>query len=267
MSRFRRERIYASVELDRVALVRLGADGVPRDQAVVVLTLDPERPDEWGKAARATLTAPAWRNFPRNVVLSDRLVRYVVMERPQGVRSSAELRLACEARFQASFERPAAEWEIAIDARPFAHDIFACGVSRRLLDAVRALFAAEASLASVQPFLVCELRRLARRLPAECWFIAVARDCVTLAGIRRGACRFTRVLAMDQPTLPMIRDALEREALLTGELGADAPVLIAGVLEGDPATGNMRRLDAPGWGAQTSHWASGFRLALAERWA
>ena len=267
MSRFRRERVYASVELDRMALVRLGADGVPRDEAIVDLALDPERPDEWSKAARATLAAPAWRDLPRTVVLSDRLVRYIVMERPQGVRSSAELRLACEARFQASFERPASDLEIAIDARPFAHDIFACGVSRRLLETVRALFAAEGGLASVQPFLVCELQRLARRLPAECWFIAVARDCMTLAGIRRGACRFTRVLAAERPTLPMIQDALEREALLTGELDADAPILIAGVLEGDPAASNMRRLDAPGWGAQTSHWASGFRLALAERWA
>ena len=143
MSRFRRERVYASVELDRVALVRLGADGLPQDEAVVDLVLDPEHPDEWSKAARPALAAPAWRGPARTVVLSDRLVRYVVMERPQGVRSSAELRLACEARFQASFERPASEWEIAIDARPFADDIFACGVSRRLLDAVRGLFAAQ----------------------------------------------------------------------------------------------------------------------------
>ena len=267
MSPFRRERVYASVELDRVALVRLGADGVPRDEAVIDLALDPEHPQEWSKAARATLAVPSLRNVPRIVVLSDRLVRYVVMERPQGVRSSAELRLACEARFQTSFERPAAEWEIAIDARPCARDVFACGVSRRLLDAVRGLFAAEGSVASVQPFLVCELQRLARRLPAECWFIAVARDCVTLAGIRHGVCRFVRVLASDQPTLQTIRDALEREALLTGEIAADAPVLIAGVVEGDAAASDMRRLDAPAWGAQTSSWASGFRLALAARWS
>src|SRR5262245_55941534 len=145
VSLFKRERVYASVELDRVALVRLGADGVPREDAVIALALDPERPDEWIKAAHATLAAPAWRNVPRNVVMSDRLVRYIVMDRPQGVRSSAELRLACEARFQASLERPAAEWEIAIDARPFARHLFACGASRRLLDAVRALFAAEGS--------------------------------------------------------------------------------------------------------------------------
>lgn len=267
MSRFRRERVYASVELDRVALVRLGADGVPHDETVIASALEPERSEDWIKAVRTALARPGWRSLHRHVVLSDRLVRFIVMERPQGVRSGAELRLACEARFQASFERPAAEWEIAIDARPFARHVFACGVSRRLLDAVRTPFTAGGTLASIQPFLVCELRRLARRFPAECWFIAVTRDCVTLAGIRRGECRFVRVLAVEQPTLAMIRDALERETLLTGELSADAPVLIAGVLEDDLAASDMRRLDAPAWGAQTSSWASGFRLALAARWS
>jgi hypothetical protein len=177
------------------------------------------------------------------------------------------LRLACEARFQASFERPAAEWEIAMDARPFDRLIFACGVSRRLIDAVRAVFAVKGSLDSLQPFLVCELRRLARRLPSECWFVAVARDCVTLAGINRGECRATRVLAAEHPGLSMIEAALEREKLLSGELAPDAPVLIAGVLDEDLTATAMRRLDQPSWGTQSSHWASGFRLALAERWA
>ena len=267
MSRFKRDRVYASVELDRVALVRLNADGAPREDAVMPLALDPEQPEAWSKAARAALAEPQWRDVPRNVVMSDRLVRYMVMERPQGVRSGAELRLACEARFQASFERPAAEWEIAIDARPFARHIFACGVSRRLIDAVRAVFSLEGSLASLQPFLVCELRRLARRLPGECWFVVVARDCVTLAGIKHGECRVIRVLTAEQPNLGLIRDALERETLLTGQLAADAPVLIAGVLQDDLASSAMRRLDAPSWGTQSSHWANGFRLALAERWA
>jgi hypothetical protein len=189
------------------------------------------------------------------------------MERPQGVRSSAELRLACEARFQSSFERPAQEWEIAIDLRPFAQRFLACAVSRRLLDAVRAAFAAQGQLQSVQPFLVCELRRVARRLPAQCWFVAVARDCVTLAGVARNDCRRIRVLAAEQPTLPMIQEALERESLLTGEFATDAPVLIAGVIQADFAASALRRVDSPSWGTQPTDWTRGYRLALSERWA
>jgi hypothetical protein len=266
VSLFRRERVYASVELDRVALVRLGADGVLREEAVIACALDPERPDAWLKAVGATLAAPAWRDVARGVVLSDRLVRYVVMERPQGVRSRAELQLACEARFQASFERPANEWEIALDAHAFAQRYLACGVVRRLLDAVRAAFGAEGKLVSLQPFLVCELRRLARRLPDDCWFVAAARDCVTLAGLAGGEYRLVRVFAVEQPTVSMIRDALERESMLTGEIAPHAAVLFAGVLQGDGGAA-MRRLDAPNWGAQPTQWTSGFRLALAERWS
>lgn len=267
MSRFRRDRIYASVELDRTALVRLGGDGEPREEAIVEMPLDPERPQEWAGAVRATLGQPAWRSAPRSVVLSDRLVRYVAMERPRGVRSSAELELACEARFQSSFERPANEWEIAIDARPFSPRVFACGAARAALDAIRAPFAGQGALLSLKPFLVCELQRLARRLPAECWFVAVARDCLALAGIARGECRFARVLAAERPSASLIEDTLAREALLAGEVAADAPVMIAGVLEGDAAASGLRRMDAPSWRTQPRHWTSGYRLALAERWS
>ena len=111
MSLFRRERIFASVEIDRVVLVRLGVDGAALDEAVIALSLDPEQPAEALRAVGAALAAPAWSGTARSVVLSDRLVRYLVVRRPDGVRSRAELRLACEARVQSSFERPASEWE------------------------------------------------------------------------------------------------------------------------------------------------------------
>jgi hypothetical protein len=267
VSLFRRERLYASVELDRLALVRLGSDGVAREQAVMALPLDPERPDEWRREVEHTLASPLWRDAPCSVVLSDRLVRYAIMERPEGLRSGAELRLACEARFQASFDRPARDWEIALDARAFARHYLACGILRRFLDVIRAVFATRSRLVSVRPFLICELRRVARRLPGDCWFIVAARDCVALAGIAARECRRIRVLAVEQPTAAMIQGALEREMLLGGELAPNAPVLVAGVLQGDLGANAMRRIDAARWGSQPNHWTSGFRVALSERWA
>ena len=267
MSLFRREHVFVSVELDRVALVRLGANGDVREQAVIPVALDPARPAENLKAIEDALAAPAWRGAPCNVVLSDRLVHYVVIERPEGVRSSKELRLACEARFQSSFGHPAGEWEIAIDLRPFARRYFACGIARGFVDALRATFAVEGKLASLRPFLVCELQRRARRLPAECWFVAAAHDCITLVGIAAGECRLARVLAVEDPTIATIQDALNREMLLSGEIASDAPALCAGALQGDLGQTAMRRLDAPSWGSRPSSWARGYRLALAERWA
>jgi hypothetical protein len=267
VSLFRREHVYASVEFDRVALVRLGADGAARDEAVIALSLDPEQPEEAFRAVGAALAAPAWRGTARSVVLSDRLARYLVMERPEGVRSSAELRLACEARLQASFERAASEWEIAIDARPFARHFFVCALPRRLVDTVRTTFAGEGELVSLRPFIVCELRRLAHRLPAQCWFVAVARDCVTLAGIVENDCRLVRIVAAEQPGVATIQEVLGRESLLTDDIAPDAPTLVAGVLQGDTGTTTMQRADAPSWGTQPSSWTSGYRLALSERWA
>jgi hypothetical protein len=249
-----------------VALVRLGADGAVRDEAVIALSLDPEHPQEALRAVGAALAAPAWRGTARSVVLSDRLVRYLVMQRPEGVRSGAELRLACEARMQASFDRPASDWEIAIDARPLARHFFVCALPRRLVDTVCGTFAGDGELVSLRPYLVCELRRLARRLPAQCWFVAIARDCVTLAGIAENDCRLIRVFAAEQPDMATVQEALGRESLLTDEIALDSPTLVAGVLQSDTGTIGMQRVDAPSWGTRPSNWTSGYRLALAERW-
>ena len=266
MSLFRREHVYASVEFDRVALVRLGADGAARDEVVIPLSLDPERPEGAFKDVGAALAAPAWRGATRSVVLSDRLVRYLVMQRPEGVRTGAELRLACEARLQASFDRPASDWEIAIDARPFVRHFFVCAMPRRLVDTVRTTFAGAGELVSLRPVLVCELRRLAHRLPAQCWFVAIARDCVTLAGIEENDCRLVRILAAEQPDMATVQEALGRESLLTDAIATDAPTLVAGVLQGDTRAAGMQRVDAPSWGTRPPGWTRGYRLALSERW-
>ena len=267
MSLFRRERIYASVELDRVALVRLGADRSAREQAVLPVSFDPEHPEAALQALAATLATPAWRGAPRRIVLSDRLVRYLVMERPEGVRSAAELRLACEARFQASFDRPAAEWRIDVDARAFARRFLVCAMPRRLLDGLSRTFGANGQLVSLRPYLVSELGRRARRLPVPCWFVAATRDCLTLAGLADDGCRVVRVLTAEQPSVAAIEDLVARETLLAGEVDSDAPVLVSGTVAGDLAASAMRRVDAPGWGTQNSSWAASYRLALSEQWA
>jgi hypothetical protein len=268
VSRFRRERIYASVEHDRVALVRLDAANTAQEHAVIPWRLDPEHPEEAVQALAPALASPAWRGAGRRVVLSDRLARYLVLERPEGVRSLAELRLACEARFQASFDRPAAEWEIALDARPLARRFLACGVRKRLLQAMTSAFGAHGALLSLRPYLIAELARRAARLPAPCWFVTAARDCVTLAAVTEAGCAVVRVLAAEEPpSVQTIEQALARERLLAADVDGDAPVLVAGAIAGDLAASAMRRVDAPSWGTEGTGWSQNFRLALSEQWA
>ncbi len=268
MSLFKRERVYASVEHDRVALVRLDARNATQESTVIPWQLDVEQPEEALRVLAPALASAPWQSAGRRVVLSDRMVRYLVLERPEGVRSIAELRLACEARFQASFDRPAAEWEIALDARPFARRFLVCGVRKRLLQALKDAFGSHAPLLSLRPFLIAELARRARRLPTPCWFAAAARDCVTLAGLTEDGCSVVRVLVTDgQPSATSLDASLARERLLAGDMAGDAPVLVAGALAGDLAASAIRRIDAPTWGTQDAGWSQSFRLALAEQWA
>jgi hypothetical protein len=267
VSLFKREQIFASIELDRISLLRLAPDNSICGETSIPAALDPVRPEEHLKDLAAALASGPWRGAPCSLVLSDRLVHYLVVERPQGVRSSKELRLACEARFQASFEGPRGDWSIAVDLVPLARHYLVCGIGRHFIETLCETFAVSGKLLSVRPFLACELRRLARRLPADCWFVAVARDCMTLAGIVAGECRVARVVPSHQPSVASIQDALNREMLLSGEVAVDAPVYCAGALSGDLGQSTMRRLDAPGWGERPSAWAQGYRMALAERWS
>ena len=268
MSPFRREAVYASIALDRAALVRLGADGTAKEQLAVALTLDREAPERSLDTLAATLAASAWRGVPRTVVLSDRLVRYLVVDRPQGIRSAAELRLACEARFQAAFDRPAQEWQINIDARPFARRFLACGMEKSLHDALVACLAVDGALLSLKPYLVSELARRASSLHSPCWLAVAAHDSVTLAGVADDECSVVRVLATEAPvSIADIERALDRERLLAGDVPQDAAVVVTGAVSGDFGATAVRRLDATTWGSHTALWAQTYRMALSQRWA
>jgi len=268
VSRFRRELVYASIELDRAALVRVTAEGAAKEHALVPLALDPEQPQASLGALGAVLATPAWRGAPRIVVLSDRLVRYLVLDRPEGIRSAAELRLACEARFHAAFDRPAADWRIIIDARPLARHFLACGMRTRLHDAITQCSSADGPLVALRPYLVSELRRRAQRLNPPCWFVAAAHDCIALAGLNGEDCNVIRVMATQGPATTFdIEQALARESLLAGDMPDGAPVAVSGSVSGDFTATPLRRLDAPTWGTHTAAWAQDYRLALSQRWA
>ncbi len=267
MSLFRRDAVHASVELDRVALVRIGRHGSLVEQCILPFAQPPD--DEPRALARLAqhLSGDAWRGTTRHVVLSDRLVRYLVLERPDGVRSLRELRAVVESKFESVFDVAASGWQIAVDTRPGGRRVVACGVQRRLLEAASAAFGADGPCRSVQPYFVRELQRRSRRLPATCWFVVAARDCLTIAAIVDGEC--CRVVvhpeAGAQPAA--IAERVGREALLHGDVPEGAPVLVSGVVGGDPATAGLARLDAVHWAAQPAGWSADFRVALAERWA
>ena len=268
MSPFRRERVFASIELDRIALVRFdGQQGAaPSAERLLEIEFDPGQPNRALAEVSALLALPEWRDTRRHVVLSDRLARYLVIERPQGISSVAELDLAIGARFEEAFDASGAQWEIDVDTRAFAQRFFACAIPRRTLQEIRTAFSENGECDSVRPYLVCELNRLARRLPAAGWFATATRDSLGLAGIAGGEVRQIRVLPLSWPTSSTIAELVERERLLSGEVAPGERCLFSGVLEGDDEGTLLTRLDRPQWGAQHKTWSSNYRVALAEIW-
>ena len=265
---FGHERVFASIEVDRIALVKLAGRGAsaPVGQCIIEALLDPEQPEEALGKVGAVLADPLWNGAQRHVVLSDRLVRYLLVERPQGARSLDEFRLAIEARFEQAFDASVEDWEIVIDTRPFKRHFVACGVPRRILYAARNAFRTGGRCTSIRPFLVCELERLAKRLPPSCWFAAAARDCVALIGITSSECRYIRVLPIDSSSSSSIAETVEREELLSGDAEGSKQIFLSGVPNAQPEAAPLTRLDAPHWRAQPASWSSTYRLALAEVW-
>jgi hypothetical protein len=268
VSLFRRERVYASIELDRIALVKLGGKhaDTPTQEQLIDVDFDPDHPERALREVSNLLASPGWRGTRRHVVLSDRLARYLVIERPEGIRSFGELDLAVSARFEEAFDASSAHWDIAIDARTLAQRFFACATPRRVLQEIRNTFSENGECDSIRPYLVCELNRLARRIPASCWFATATRDSLGLAGVSGGEVRQIRVLPCSSPASSTIAELVERERLLAGEAAGGRECLFSGVLEDDDERAMLTRLDQPQWGAQHRAWSSNYRVALAEIW-
>lgn len=266
MSRFRPNRVYASIEPDQVALVKM-ADRQSReteDERIFEADFDSERPLDTLAIVSAMLHEPRWRDTQRRIVLSDRLVRYLVIARPQGLRSMSELKLAVQTHFEQAYDAAAADWVIALHALPFARRFIACAMPRSLLDAAHATFSAAGVCASIQPFLICEMNRRARQLPQHCWYAAAARDCVALSEIVKGECQRIRVLPISSGT--DIADLIGQEQLLSGLETGGAPVLLSGVVEEDVNAAQMTRVDQARWLSKGRDWTARYRLALAEVW-
>jgi hypothetical protein len=267
VSLFRPRRVYASVELDRISLVRLVGyrSGQVEEERVIEGASDPDQPDGAIPELARAMAEPGWRATPRHVVVSDRLVHYLVTARPQGVQTAAELRLLIESRYEALLDSPAAEWAIAADLRPLARHFVACAMPRRLVEALEKAFSVEGTCVSLRPFLISELKRRAGRLPRECWYAVAARDSLTLARISGGECRRLRVLPAGLSSAAHISDLVDRERLTAGDKGATR-LLASGLIEGAAGTEQVTQLDRRAWPGKPKAWARSYRLALSEVW-
>lgn len=265
MSLFRPERVFASIDCAGVALVKSRGDAAAPAQAQLIPgAFDAQLAAESLASTARVLAQPQWKSTTRQVVLSDSFVRYLVVERPLGVRSATELELAVNARFEQAYDLSAAQWTIAIDAAPFDRRCIACAIPTSLLAAISNVFSQHGRCASIQPFLICELNRRARQMPRSGWYAAASADNLCLVALANGAIERIRALPCRAPTAAEIGRLVARERLLAGDDGFDHEYFFSGSLSGADAGTPLRRIDRAQWGPQPR--SAQYRTALAEVW-
>jgi hypothetical protein len=278
--RFRRDRLYLGVEPDRLTLVRLsGAWPGLSSTRVVSSTLlafeDSATEATRIEALRQELRSPQWQKAVCHVVLSDRLVRYFVAERPPGARNADEVRLAAGLRFEDIFGVAAGEWEIKLDMRPFARRQLGCALRKSFIsDVATACATAKSPIASLQPFAVSEFNRSHAAIGGkEGWFAVLGRQGLWV-GQKKGhdwlsthqyalsgdiPAEFSRLMTQEYLRASPSPAATSPRIWLSGLLGssqirqglASSPALLRG---------------APGWSGQSDEWNTAYRLALSPVW-
>lgn len=273
MSRFRRNHLHVSVEADRIALVATAGLFRPRIEAEELLPviLDQEQPQACLMSLEAVLTPGRWNASTVNVVLSDQLVRYFLVDLAPGVRDAGELKQLAETRFEDIFGLSAQEWEITPDFTPFASRFLACAADRRLLAELRRLFsAANLSLTSIQPFLIREFNHWRRRIRNDLtWFAAAERESVTLALLSRNTWHGLRTHRVGSDFPRQLHTYLARDQIACGIGGNPARVWVTGSVSAQAAADSsidIVPLDSPGWPGRSDDWCRDYRVALAGVW-
>lgn len=276
MLRFRRDRLYLGLEPDRLALVRWSRFFSPRVVSSTTISVEEGATESTlVDALKQALRAPQWQKAESHIVLSDRLLRYFVAERPPGARNIEEVRLAAGLRFEDVFGVPAAEWAIQLDMPAFATNQLGCALRKSFVSGLVAACAmAQSPVASITPFSVAEFNRSHAVLGGkDDWFGVLGRHSLWV-GRKRGNDWLSvhqHALAGDIPaeSFRLMAQEYLRAALPSQ---AVAPTLWLSGLLGDAVTRDRlasspaRLLGAPGWPGESAQWSQSYRLALSPIW-
>lgn len=169
----------------------------------------------------APLQEPPNAGTPLNILVSDALVRYWIIERPAGLASAAELDLYAAERFAAVFGDDPAEWVLRVDPLPQAERWLACAVPAIFaVDLPRAAEGKGWKLRSVQPRFVHEYNRHCRDLGSEAAFCVASRESTSIGLISGGSWRSIRVHPPLGGATPDFSTLLRRDCRQAG-LSAD----------------------------------------------
>ena len=283
MLRFRRDHLYIGVETDRLSLVRV-RPSFPGRSAHIVDCAEVTCAETTGDTAalhvlEQMLTEKRWQNTQATIVLSDRLARYFIAERPEGARNADEVNMAGTLRFEDVFGESSDAWDIRLDRPPFARRQLGCALPKGFVQELTTVCTGHGiRLTSLVPFAIAEYNRWQASLKDRrgC-FVVLGRQGLWV-GMRSGndwacASQYVATASRDE----MLQRALVQESLRAAAPGAtsDAPVSPVVWLAGDLTDVALRqRLLAPlrtplgafAWPGQSAEWSAQYRVALSPVW-
>lgn len=276
MLRFQRDHLHIGVEPDRLVLARLSsrtAVTIKESRTISLNASDSET--VFLEVLEAAFQSPALQNADSHLVLSDRLVRYFVAERPPGARNIEEVQLAAALRFEDLFGVLASDWDIRLDMHPFATSQLGCAIKKSLVSGlVRVCAQANAPVASIVPFAVSEFNRSHALIGnSHGWFAVLGRHGLWV-GRKEGydwlsahqysleadlAGAISRHMTQEQLHAPVSSLQQTRSTWFAGYLADEK-------LRKQLAAMPAQLLSAPHWIEQTDMRSAEFRLALSSVW-
>lgn len=202
---------------------------VRRIAALRRLPLHEAAPGDWSGHLDACATLLAqYQPKSLHVVLSDRLLRYLVLPwNPQVNGAQEEMALAHIAFEDTYGEQSAGEWTFTISHEKPGVNRLVCAMPTVLLDGLRALTATgKARLQSVRPNLTALMQGQRRALGPQGWFIHMEGSRLTLLQWDTAGPRWVAAARCTADSLDSALSVLRREMLIAGAApGADgAPV-------------------------------------------
>lgn len=149
-----------------------------------------------------------------SLVIADQFVRYVLMPWNEAVKTPEQWMALARHRLNAIHGTAAAGWDVKVTETAPSGPRLACAVDRELIETLAATFAAaQARLASVQPFLVAGFNRIRTHIGnGSCWVVVEEPGRLTLAFIQRGVWVAIRTRRVDGRWRMVLPEILERES-------------------------------------------------------
>lgn len=252
MSLLRTKTLQVELAPDQVSLIhterRLTLRGVRTTRSNERLAaMGGEDAAPWRGAVQALETAlPAHAGRPSHVrvILSSRLVRYVLVPWSDALSDAEEEAAFARHCFDRTYGEAAAQWDVRVSGERDGVPMLASAVDAALPGALREVFAAAGvRLDSIQPNLMAVYNDYRRRLQGRhAWLALLEPGSLCLALLHQG--RWVRVRSMRigsawRAELALI---LEREAYLTGPEAAARDVFV-----GASGLGDVKLPENDGW--------------------